>query len=95
MLPSQEIEQINQEYIIAKNVKVGSSAVTEQSHMNPDTSHGARVLVEICAKARVVQKSKLLKQQQKEATKTTNAQKMAEQAQKIKCIQLYCCNHQI
>ena len=82
LLPSQEIKRINQEHIDAKSVKVGPSTVLEQSRMNPDTSYGAHVTAEVRARARAVQKAKLAKQQQREASKTINAKKIAEQAKK-------------
>lgn len=86
LFPSHKIKQISQEHLLAKTVKIGISAVSKESRMNPDTSYGAHVTIEIQAKARAGQQAKEIKQVQKEAAKTVSTQKVANNAKKRKSL---------
>jgi len=59
VVPVQEMKRITQEHAVAKNIKLGSSEVQQESRSNPDSSRGLYVTAELRAKARAATDLKL------------------------------------
>jgi hypothetical protein len=76
------MKRITHEHAAAKNIKIGSSEVQQESRMNPDSSRGLYVTAELRAKARAVQEAKDKKKMLEQSRKVDNDVKQKELAKK-------------
>jgi hypothetical protein len=88
IVPVQEMKRIVQEHSAAKIIKLGSTALTEETRRNPDSSSGHHVTEALRAQARAVQDARSKKKEIDEAKKQANTLKQAGLAQtKVKAFQ--------
>ena len=82
VVPVQEMKRITHEHAAAKNIKIGSSEVQQETRMNPDSSRGLYVTAELRAKARAVQEAKAKRKALDQSRKVDNDAKQRELATK-------------
>lgn len=82
VVPVQEMKRITHEHAAAKNIRIGSSEVQQETRMNPDSSRGLYVTTELRAKARAVQEAKEKKKALDKSRKVDNDVKQRELATK-------------